>query len=350
MRVFGVDQLPRSFDAALRDVEDKKAAVRVSAVRDLARHAATPEGARATTALVTALSADVSAEVRGAAALALADAGARGALAALVDAVQDTHLHVRQMALIALGELGSNEDEAVIAAVRDALADDAPALRFQALIACARLDPPSAEPVLLAATRDADDEVRHVSFRLLEERATTGELAVVPSADVLAVARGALQDGVLAVRLAAAILLGRAGDRSGAPVLAEAAGARSAGLDPEDEQATIVLAGDLELREAIPALERRAFGTLGVGQDPFAYEARIALARLGDARARAAILRGLGAWSRDARTLAVVAAGRARIPEARAAIEAMKGVPSRAEPGAVAEALEALEALEATIP
>jgi HEAT repeat protein len=339
MSVFGVQPLPRSLDAALRDVDDKKAAVRASAVKDLARYAAARAGDGATRALITALSTDVSAQVRGAAAIALADAGARGSLDALVSAADDTHLHVRQMALIALGEIGEPTDERVVAAVRGALGDDAPALRFQALIAWNRLGPPSVDEALLAATRDADDEVRHVSYRLLEERATTGELAVQPSRAVLAAAHEGLRDGVLSVRLAAAILLGRSGDRAGASVLAEAAGARSAGLDPEDEQATIVLAGELELREAVPALERRAFG---LARDPFAYEARIALARLGDPRARAAILRGLEAWSRDARTLAVVAAGRARLTEARPLLEAMKDVPSRAEPDAVAEALGAL--------
>ena len=41
------------------------------------------------------------------------------------------------------------------------------------------------------------------------------------------------------------------------------------------------------------------------------------MARLGDPQAKAAILKGLAAFTRDARTIAVAAAGRARLREAR---------------------------------
>src|SRR5260221_13989924 len=332
--MLGLARLPRSFDAALRDVQDQKGQVRLSAVHDLARHATTEEGGRAVAALIAALESDVSGQVRGAAAIALADAQARGGVDALLGAADDSHLHVRQMALIALGELGDRRDERVLDVVRQALRHDAPALRFQALIAASRLEASFAEEALLAATRDEDDEVRHVSFRLLEERATTSDLEVRPGRPVLAAAARGLADPELSVRLAAAILLGRAGDPSGARVIVEGVGARGARLDPEDEQAAIVLAGDLRLREAAPGLSLRAWGRLGFGRSRFAYEARIALAQMDDARARSAILRGLDAWTRDARTLAVVAAGRAKLPEARAAIQAMRDDDSRAEPGA----------------
>jgi HEAT repeat protein len=113
-------------------------------------------------------------------------------------------------------------------------------------------------------------------------------------------------------------------------------------LDSEDEQAAIVLAGELGLRDAVPSLERRAWRGFGRGRS-FAYEARIALAKMGDARARAAIVRGLSAYSRDARTLAVVAAGRASVAEALPLILAMRADESRAEPTAVDEALRALD-------
>lgn len=340
--MFGLAPLPRSLDAALRDVQDKKAAVRVSAVRDLARHAGEPGSAPARAALVHALEADVSAEVRGAAAIALADAGAASAADALVVALDDTHLHVRQMALIALGEVGAAASPSVVAGVEHALSDDAPALRFQALIACSRLGAPFADAALLRGTLDADAEVRHVSYRLLEERATTDDMAVRPSATVLRAAEHGLADLEPFVRLAAAVLLGRAGDRSCAKVIAEGVEGAAPRLDAEDEQAAIVLAGELGLREATRGLERRAWGRFGVGHGRFSYEARIALARMGDARATGSILGGLRAWSREARTLAVVAAGRAHLDEARATIEAMRGDARRAEPSAVTEALVAL--------
>ena len=70
----------------------------------------------------------------------------------------------------------------------------------------------------------------------------------------------------------------------------------------------------------------------------------MALAELGHARAKALILRGLSAWSRDARTLAVAAAGRARMQEAREILQRMAGSPERAEPDAVSDALAAIDA------
>jgi hypothetical protein len=60
--------------------------------------------------------------------------------------------------------------------------------------------------------------------------------------------------------------------------------------------------------------------------------------------ARAAILNGLDAWTHQARTFAVVAAGQAAIDEARARIQAFRGDPRRAAPEAVEEALRALSA------
>jgi len=77
--------------------------------------------------------------------------------------------------------------------------------------------------------------------------------------------------------------------------------------------------------------------------DRFAFQARIALAKLGDRRAIETILRDLSAWNRDARTLAVVAAGRARLAEAKPLLESMRGKAGRAEPEAVEAALQELQ-------
>jgi HEAT repeat protein len=337
--MFGLSPLPRSIEAALRDVRDAKAAVRLSAVSDLALHAGTDERAR--DALVLALRKDVSAQVRGGAAVALADAKAQVEMEPLLDALSDSNLYVRQMALIALGELGVASDSRVLRVVEDALSDEAPALRFQALIAIAGLFPARAEKPLLAATRDADPEVRHVSLRLLEDRAMADPGAGASDA-VVAQVREALDDESRSVRLVAAILLARGGDRTGVPALVEALNHPRARLDAEDEHAAISLAGDLGDREFLPGLRRRAWGAFGVGRHRFAHDALVALAKLGDDRARGAILRGLSAWTRDARTHAVVAAGRARLGEARPVLEAMRGDPSKAEPSAVEEALTAL--------
>jgi HEAT repeat protein len=338
--MFGLSPLPRSLAAALRDAEHDRAQVRLSAVRDLARYASDDADPRARDALVARLLRDTTAEVRAAAAVALADAGAMQALPSLIEATKDARVAVRQMALLALGEVGTSGDPAVMETLHDALADEAAQLRFQAVIASHRLDVADVERILVDATADRDAEVRHVAFRSLEERSAGGATRAL-SAAVANAAHAGLDDSVLGVRLAAAILLARHGDTAGASVLAEVATPARRALDPEDEQAAIELAGELRLAAARRGLARRAFGGL-TGRDRFAFDARIALAKMGDERARSAILRALGAWSRDARTLAVVAAGRAAIAEARNALLAMRDDPSRAEPEAVAEALALL--------
>jgi hypothetical protein len=113
--------------------------------------------------------------------------------------------------------------------------------------------------------------------------------------------------------------------------------------EAEDEAAAVELLGELRIEEARPHLERRAFGFLRLGADRFAWQAMVALARMGHARARSRIVRDLGSWSRDRRTLAVAAAGRALITEARPLIEAMRGDEGRADPSAVDVALEQLD-------
>ena len=335
--MFGPAQLPRSFEASLRDRESERLHVRLSAVRDLGRHAGLDRSGRALAALRETLATDASAEVRGAAALSLADADARTAAEALIRALDDSSLHVRQMALLALGELGNEGDPRLLSVVEAALEDSAPALRFQALIASHKLNAPFAESALFAGTRDADAEVRHLAFRLLEERASGTEGLARPTEAVQDAACAGLDDGVLSVRLAAAILLARSGDHAGDSVIA-AALSDGRGIEPDDEQTAIVLAGELSIMAARPGLERRAFG-FRFGRDRFSYEARIALAKLGDVRARSRIAQELAAWNRDTRTLAVVAAGRAELVEARDTIERMRGDPRRAEPEAVEEAL-----------
>jgi hypothetical protein len=115
------------------------------------------------------------------------------------------------------------------------------------------------------------------------------------------------------------------------------------GIAIEDEQAAVELAGVLELRAAEPHLERRAWGLGRIwrGEAASAWHARVALARLGNPRARGEILRDLGSWRRETRDAAVIAAGRARLVEARPAILALAA--DGADPRFVAEALSLLE-------
>ncbi|MBK7581543.1 MAG: HEAT repeat domain-containing protein [Myxococcales bacterium] len=346
--MFGLAPLPRTLAAALRDAGHKKFEVRLSALRDLGRHAG--EGSQdAVSRLRAALLEDAAAGVRAEAALALADAGVKGVLPDLVRAVtEDESLRVRQMCLVALGEIAGTDAEAaveVVDVVEAALADPRPEIRFQAMVAFAQVGGERSVDALFRALEDPDGHVRYVGLRLAEER-WVGEHTSVAPARLASRARVLLDDEVAEVRLAAALLLGRLGDKSGADVLVVAVGTGSGTHEPEDAEAAIELAGELGLAAARAGLVKRAFGLFGVSRDPFAWQAKVALARLGDARARSSILQGLDAWTRDARTLAVAAAGRARLKEARTLILAMRGRPERAEPSAVEESLRLLGAAD----
>ena len=82
-------------------------------------------------------------------------------------------------------------------------------------------------------------------------------------------------------------------------------------------------------------------------RDPFAWHARVALAAMGEPRAVRWVLDELGAWTRERRTLAVAAAGQARLDAARELIEAMVGEDDRADAHAVEVALARLRGYEA---
>lgn len=338
--MFGLSPLPRTLNAALRDFEDPKLRVRLAALRDLVRHAR-DGSTEAERALERAL-ADPLADIRAAAAVALADAERAHGVEALTRlATDDPEPQVRQMALLALGELGSKEDPAVLAALKRASRAELPAERFQATLALHQLDAPEAEAAILAGMEDEDPEVRRLAFRVA--RAHFEDARALPDT-VRTRARAALGASEPEVRRAAAFALADFGDTSGKGVLLELLSGRGPRASVEDHQAAIELAAELGLEEARPLLARRAFARFL--RDPLAYDARIALARLGDERAKAEILNALSAWTRDGRTLAVAAVGRARLGEARARLVELLDRPERADPTAVREALALLDESE----
>jgi HEAT repeat protein len=270
--------------------------------------------------------------------VALADADAVEGVEALLAAARQGETPVRQMALLALGEVAPAGHEETLTQLELALRAREPALRFQALIALHRVGGSAAEGAVLDALGDADAEVRAMAFRCAEERFGETEAPKV----LLDAAARALTDEIAEVRLCAAIVLANGGDARGGDVLLGVVdGSAKAGTDA-DRQAAIELVASLELPGAKRALERRAFGPLGLRGDSLAYHARTALAKLGHPRARDSILRGLRGFTRDTRTLSVVAAGRAKLAEARPIISAMHGREERADQGAVEEALAAL--------
>lgn len=317
--MLGPPPLPRTLEASVRDVASARAEVRASAIGDLVSHARGSADVRARALpLLAARLTDEAPRVRAAAAVGLGDLAATEHVTALLVAIEDDDAHVRQMALNALGEI---KDPRALPRLRRSLRDGRPEVRYQALIAFTRVtaDDEEIEAALLDAASDDDDAVVHIAFRLAEERLDAGKS---PGERLLARARTLLGGGAPPLALVAAILLGKAGDPSAKPLIADVVSGKRSGPSPdrEDERAAVELAGELGLRDSIPALERRAFGLGRWVKDTSAFHARIALARMGHPRASAEILRDLESNRRDVRSAAVVAAGRARLVRARDAI------------------------------
>lgn len=333
--MFSPSLLPRNLEASFRDLASEKPATRASAIRDVVRHAlrSDPARDRAIPLLERALRDDGAPAVRAAAAVALADVGARAALSSLLVAVEDDDPYVRQMALSSLGEIG---DARATQRLERALRDHRPEVRYQAVIAFARVakdDAASVAAALAHALDDDDEAIRYIAMRLAEEFQIDGE----PLRDARVLARAeklvAMQADDAAV--VAALYLARLGEEQGRQVVLDVVAETRRAPSEEDEQACVEMAGELLLRDAIPHLERRAWGTRRVVRSLLswgagdtrscAWHARIALARMGHERARAEILGDLASRRRATREAAVVAAGRARIHEARRALENLGG-------------------------
>jgi HEAT repeat protein len=327
--------LPRNLEAAFRDLESEKASTRVSAIRDLVRHAlhAHETRTRALPLLEKALRGDPAPQVRSESAVALADLRGVEALPSLLVAVEDDDHHVRQMAIAALGEVG---DARARQRLERALRDERPEVRYQAVIAYARVahdDARSVADALARALGDGDGAIRYIAMRVAEEHGTDGEPLRDERLAERAEALAGGGDDALAV--VAGIYLARLGVDRGTRVVLDVVAERRSTPELEDEQACVELAGELNLRDAIPHLERRVWGSRrmmrrllswGAGDGAScAWHARIALARLGHTRARAEILTDLRSWRRETREAAVVAAGRARIGEARSVLEGLSG-------------------------
>jgi HEAT repeat protein len=362
--MFAAPPLPRNLEASFRDLGSDKAATRVSAIRDVVRHGLRSDETRgrAIPQLERALKEDTSPSVRAEAAVALADMGASEALPILLFAVEDDDPHVRQMALSALGEIG---DARASQRLERALCDPRPEVRYQAVIAFARVAKDDSLAVASALARALDDDdgaIRYIAMRVAEERlaASPSEATERPSDHVAARTSEAsersrdaaleeadagmmcspplvtraerlLDDPDDALAVVTALYLARLGRSRGRDIVLDVVAERRTTPELEDEQACVELAGELPLREAIPHLERRAWGTRrllrgvlswGAGdRASCAWHARIALARMGHERARLEILADLTSWRRETREAAVVATGRARIREAREPLE-----------------------------
>lgn len=342
--MLGLRPLPRTFAACLRDVASAKMEVRAEATEELGRHLAHDHEAsdlpkedreRAVQALIKVLS-DAHPAVRSRAATALADAHATTALPALLLAVEDDDSFVRQMALSALGEL---KDGRATSKLSRTLSDPRPEVRYQALIAFTRVCPAEGEAAITKAMKDDDSAVRHIALRLAEDATEPREKP--SSLDVWArEATRLLADEHRDVAVAAAIFLVRAVPPSDLPkaarqmLVAVANGEWRGEVGVEEEQGAIEACGEGKLKEAIPGLERRAYGLARFVRETSVLHAKSALAALGHARATAELLQDLASANPEARDKAIVAVGRARLEAARETltnlVSVAKGEPTRA--------------------
>jgi HEAT repeat protein len=327
--------LPRNLEAAFRDLESERSATRASAIRDVVRHALRSDEtrSRAIVALEKALKSDAAPSVRAGAAVGLADVAAGESLPSLLVAVEDDDAHVRQMAISSLGEIA---DPRARGRLERALRDSRPEVRYQAVIAFSRVvrdDPPAVADALARALEDDDEAIRYIAMRVAEEFQSDGQ----PLRDdrIRRRAEGLVEGEAEDAAVVAALYLARLGEGRGRSVVLDVVAESRSTPELEDEQACVELAGELGMREAVPHLERRAWGTRRVLRSVLswgagdrrscAWHAVIALARMGHDRARAEILADLGSRRRETREAAVVAAGRARLREARATLEKLGG-------------------------
>jgi HEAT repeat protein len=327
--------LPRSLEASFRDLGSEKASTRASAIRDVVRYARLGDGARARAIplLEHLLKDDDSPGVRSEAALALADVMAQEALPTLLFSVEDRDPGVRQMALTALGEMG---DARAAQRLSRALRDERPEVRYQAVIAFAKVSrdaPASVAEALANALDDSDEAIRYIAMRVAEEH--RGDGGPLRDDRLEARAEELVDAASAAVGVAAGLYLARLGRKRGLEVILEVVAERTKTPELEDEEACVELAGELGLSAAVPHLERRAWGarrllrsvvSWGAGdRTSCAWHARIALARMNHPRARAEILAELDSRRRETREAAVVAVGRARMSDARARVERLRG-------------------------
>jgi HEAT repeat protein len=299
-------QLPRTFAACERDVRSDKADVRASAVTDLVKHARDAATRPQAIELIASASKDASPKVRAAAAVALADAEATERSDALVAAIDDDDDEVRQLAITALGEIG---DERAVPRLLRAAEDERASMRYQATIALARTEAAGDETrvkALLRASSDDDFNVRYIAMRLAEEHFSSGPERLRLRAVAL------LDDDEADVTIAAALFLAHAGDERGNVIIGRVVRGEIV-AQREDEREAVEIAGELNMRDLIPDLERRAFGLARHVRDTCAFHALIALARMRHPRAIASIRKDMESRNPKRREAATVAATRAKL-------------------------------------
>jgi len=311
--MFQIAPLPRTLEAARRDLSSAKAEVRADAARDLGQQGHGPDAPERITLLITALS-DSSPVVRRTAVVALADLEAKEALPTLLTLLADADLRVRQMVVLALGELARDGDREVEGRLLGLTRAGDAAIRYQALAAVAGLLHDGARSEILAAASDQDAEIRELGVRLAAQHLTAGR-PLDPAVEALL--RQGAADGAARVALAAEIEALTLGLDVGVAHVLDLLAGRLRGSEAADERRAIGLCAQRGIQAAVPILRRRGLGWFGISIDPYRWPIRAALARLGEPRAARAILRGLRSRRWLTRTLAVEAAGEAGLVDLR---------------------------------
>jgi HEAT repeat protein len=331
---------PSTIEAVLRDLGSSDVRARMAAIEHAPRVAESGDRAKVVSALTKALS-DDAVEVRGAAALALADLDATEALPALLVAADDDAFTVRQLAITALGEIG---DPRAQQRVLRALSDERPEVRFQAIVAYPRIagDGEEVWRALGDALRDDDPHVRGRAAEACAELADGKPLPALLADRLARIVVDAEEPAD--ARVTAAIALGESGDARCEPVFLAVMDGKIEEQDPQRIQAIFELAGELGLKKALPLASNAAFGLRARWGDPSKRAAAlVALVRLGDQRAIDFILAEMsGNASYERRVLAIGIAARASMKQARAQLEALRKDPLLGE--AAEDALASLPA------
>jgi HEAT repeat protein len=323
--VFGLTPLRRTFDAALRDLQSRRAEVRASAAYDLGL-VGDEDPRRAANALAPLVDDDAP-EVRGAALTALGVLRARQHVERIAARIDDEDSTVRQLAVMALAEAGG---ERALAMLRVAAVSPHADVRYQGLLGVLALDPQEGFVLALEAL-DGDDpwiasEAAEQLGRLFATDAALRaghRLGEGERVRALAALRARASGEASRVALASAMALLRAGDESEVGRVCEFV--RGVGTMASREFQDFALdaiellggvTGDARglCRDALGAVAWRMMPT------PERAAARAALARLGDPRATEAIVAQLRSVLPGRREAAVRLARLARIEAAEGSL------------------------------
>jgi hypothetical protein len=324
--VFPIAPLPRTLEAALRDLKAKRAEIRKSALTDLVRYSDGISRDTVVAELRTVLRCDADQDVRALASVACADASLTELLPDLFVALGDISPRVTQFALVAIGELSTEPTEEELVRIAGYLHSDLPALRYQSLSTLYRLCPAQYAAELEQAIRDPDAEIRWLGWHLLDD--WFEKLETSPGADTISsqyekesVRRQLVllaSDSPPRVRLEAATFLLRIDPKSAQKMLLPLL-ERPHGLERGQGERAIDRLGRRHCRECIPWLTKQA--RTGWFETTFGWASLCALARMGEVEPKKRIVAELNSSSARRRGRALDAVRDLKILEALGTIE-----------------------------